>query len=135
VIAVAYPDPRDAGDRGLPRRKIGREAHHDLAESVVAVDKGDTASIAHDPHVCPWIESAACDPLTVRGKPLDAVGAPAPQVGIHHPRRRHGRVLVGDAVGAEHGFDEAGDRVDGDANFDRIYAFTVQRSGARLAST
>jgi hypothetical protein len=84
VIAAPRPHPADAAHARFLDRQFRSAFHHQMAQSVVAVDKGSAGLIAHDLNVGARIDGAALDLLHVLRQAEHAVRVPAARIRFGH---------------------------------------------------
>ena len=83
VIAMLDADPGDTDVAGFLDRFFRREAHHQMAHAVVAVDQRHTRRFALDADMRRKIDRVALDAADVLRQAEHAVAVGAQQVGAH----------------------------------------------------
>ena len=107
VVAHACAHPGDAcAFRLLDRRHRGK-AHDQVADAIVAVDKGGGRPLLHDPDIRTRVDPARLETSQIKRQANHTVGIAATQIGLDHQIGDHLRVLGAKAGGLEGALDES----------------------------
>ncbi len=92
MVRHARANPGDAGGASLLDRAVGRMAHDEMAEAVIAIDESGGRPVLDHPEARRQIDPARLDAPDVLRQAEDAVTVLAAQIGRRHQRGHSRRV-------------------------------------------